>query len=158
MASSNSSSKSKNAGKGAAEEPEPPDGSLSSTTTASYDPTIYQRPHPNDRGGGGGGDGSKPSKKKGEGDKAQAQGKSTGKSKGALSLDFCGNCGAEGELRKCKQCGAVAYCGEACQRVSAMAGWRAGMRTPLGEPCEPRSAHGAHVLTLYPLCSRGPVA
>ena len=52
---SNNSGKSKNAGKGAAEEPEPePDGSLSSTTTASYDPTIYQRPHPDDRGGGDG--------------------------------------------------------------------------------------------------------
>ena len=49
-------------------------------------------------------------------------GKSTGKGMGAPSLDFCGNCGAEGELRKCKQCGAVAYCGEACQRVSAAAG------------------------------------
>ena len=104
---------------GAAEEPKPePGGSLSSTTTASYDPTIYQRPHPNDRGGGGG-DGSKPSKKKGEADKRKSKSKSTGK--GALSLDFCGNCGAEGDLRKCKQCGAVAYCGEACQRVSAAA-------------------------------------
>ena len=56
---------------------------------------------------------------KGEGDKDKS--KAEGKSKGALSLDFCGNCGAEGDLRKCKQCGAVAYCGEACQRVSAMA-------------------------------------
>ena len=44
--------------KGAAEEPEPePDDASSSTAAASYDPTIYQRPHPDDRGGGGGGGG-----------------------------------------------------------------------------------------------------
>ena len=64
-------------------------------------------------------------------DKDKRKSKSKGKS---LSLDFCGNCGAEGELRKCKQCGAVAYCGEACQRVSAMAcGWE--RRTRASAPC-----------------------
>ena len=45
-----------NKGKGAAEEPEPePDDASSTPGAASYDPTIYQRPHPDDRGGGGGG-------------------------------------------------------------------------------------------------------
>ena len=44
-----------NKGKGAAEEPEPePDDASSTPGAASYDPTIYQRPHPDDRGGGGG--------------------------------------------------------------------------------------------------------
>ena len=53
MDSSHSSTK--NDGKGAAEEPEPePDGSLSSSTAASYDPTVFQRPHPDDRGGADG--------------------------------------------------------------------------------------------------------
>ena len=43
-----------NTGKGAAEEPEPePDDASSSLAAASYDPSIYQRPHPDDRGGGG---------------------------------------------------------------------------------------------------------
>ena len=36
-----------NKGKGAAEEPEPePDDASSNPGAASYDPTIYQRPHP----------------------------------------------------------------------------------------------------------------
>jgi len=35
-----------------------------------------------------------------------------------VNLDRCGNCDAEGDLRACKQCGAKAYCGESCQRVS----------------------------------------
>ena len=122
----------KNDGKGAAEEPDSAsEGSLPSSTTASYDPTVFQRPHPDDRGGGGngkprktdGGEG-KPKTKDGEAN----DGKTKVKGKGGLSLDFCGNCGAEGELRKCKQCGAVAYCGEACQRVSAMAGAGDGAR------------------------------
>ena len=85
-----------------------------------YDPTVFQRPHPDDRGGGGNG---KPRKTDGgEGKPKTNDGKVKTKGKGGLSLDFCGNCGAEGELRKCKQCGVVAYCGEACQRVSAAAG------------------------------------
>ena len=122
MASSQSSAK--NDGKGAAEEPDSEsEGSLPSSTTTAYDPTVFQRPHPDDRGGGGngkprktdGGEG-KPKTKDGQAKDGKTKGK------GGLSLDFCGNCGAEGELRKCKQCGAVAYCGEACQRVSAMAG------------------------------------
>ena len=116
-------------GKGAAEEPEPgPDGSVpSSTTTASYDPTVFQRPHPDDRGGANDGKPRKGDPKKAAtsttpGNKDKDKDKSKGKGNDAPSLDFCGNCGAEGELRKCKQCGVVAYCGEACQRVSAMAG------------------------------------
>ena len=115
---------SKSESKGAAEEPQPdPDASPSSSTTASYDPTVFQRPHPDARGGAEG----KPRKEGGGAGKGHGNaqdGKSKTKGKRASSLDFCGNCGAEGELRKCKQCGAVAYCGEACQRVSAMAwGW-----------------------------------
>ena len=122
MASSQSSAK--NDGKGAAEEPDSEsEGSLPSSTTAAYDPTVFQRPHPDDRGGGGNG---KPRKTDGgEGKPKTKDGEATDgktKGKGGLSLDFCGNCGAEGELRKCKQCGVVAYCGEACQRVSAAAG------------------------------------
>ena len=123
MASTNNSA---STGRGAAEEPGPEPGdsvSSSSTTTTSYDPTVFQRPHPDDRGAGG-----KTRSGKGSGktdaleDNDKDNSKSKDKSKGGLSLDFCGNCGAEGELRKCKQCGVVAYCGEACQRVSAMAG------------------------------------
>ena len=44
-----------NKNKGAAEEPEPePDDASSTPGAASYDTTLYQRPHPDDRGGGGG--------------------------------------------------------------------------------------------------------
>ena len=46
----------KNDSKGAAEELEPdPEGSLPSSATTAYDPTVFQRPHPDDRGGGGNG-------------------------------------------------------------------------------------------------------
>ena len=106
---------------GAAEEPEPePDGSFSSTTTASYDPTVFQRPHPDDRGGA---DGRKPRK---GGGKAKAQGKTKdGKGK---AVGRCGNCDAEGAKMKCSQCGTEVYCDEKCQRVSgrvsARGGWR----------------------------------
>ena len=132
MASTNNSA---STGRGAAEEPEPEPGDSvsSSSTTTSYDPTVFQRPHPDDRGGGGNG---KPRKTDGgEGKPKTKDGEANdGKTKGGRSLDFCGNCGAEGELRKCKQCGAVAYCGEACQRVSAMAwGWE--RRTRASAPC-----------------------
>ena len=41
----------KNTGKGAAEEPAPEPDGASSAGAASYDPTIYQRPHPDERGG-----------------------------------------------------------------------------------------------------------
>ena len=128
MASSN---RSKSDGKGAAEEPQPePNNSLPSATTASYDPTVFQRPHPDDRGGA---DGSKP-RKKGGGDgagKAGAQskgevkgndrgkGKSNSKGKSAPSLDRCGWCDTEGASRTCSQCRSVVYCSPACQKVSA---------------------------------------
>ena len=52
MASSSNNSASASEGKGAAEEPEPEPDGASSTRAASYDPTLYQRPHPDDRGGG----------------------------------------------------------------------------------------------------------
>ena len=105
-------------GKGAAEEPEPDPPS----STASYDPTVFQRPHPDDRHG------SKPRKKGGGKDitKAAAQGKKAnsksndqGKGKGALSLDRCGWCDTEGASRTCSQCRSVVYCSPACQKVSA---------------------------------------
>ena len=138
------SSRSTSNEKGAAEEPAPEqDVSLSpscssSTTTASYDPTVFQRPHPDDRGGAD----AKPRKKDGGEGKPKTKAHGKAKGKGALSLDFCGNCGAEGALRKCKQCGAVAYCGEACQRVSAMAGWRGGIAHASGGAT--RATHTAH--------------
>ena len=73
------SSRSKSDGKGAAEEPQPElEGSLSSSSTASYDPTVFQRPHPDDRGGAS----SKPRKVK---SKDKAQGKSEG-GKGVLAV------------------------------------------------------------------------
>ena len=121
-------------GKGAAEEPERAQVA-SSAVAASYDPTVFQRPHPDDRGGA---DGCKPRKKDGGDGKPKTKDGKARDGKGALSLDRCGNCGMEGDLRKCKQCGAVAYCGEACQKVSAMAGWRAGVALRLG------GSHASH--------------
>ena len=114
------------AGKGAAEEPEPepqPDDASPSTAAASYDPADYQKPHPDDRGGGGKkGVATKPRglAKVAPADKARGEDTDgSAKAKSPLSLDHCGNCGVESdELRKCKQCGVVAYCGEACQKVS----------------------------------------
>ena len=121
------SSRSTSNEKGAAEEPEPePGGSLSSSssTTASYDPTVFQRPHPDDRGGADG-----TPRKKGDGkakSKAKAQGKS--KDRKGKAIGHCGNCDAEGAKMKCSQCGTEVYCDEKCQRVrsrvSARGGWR----------------------------------
>ena len=111
MASSN---RSKSDGKGAAEEPQPePNNSLPSSTTASYDPTVFQRPHPDDRGGADGtprkkGDGKVKSKAKAQGKTKDGKGKTAGR---------CGNCDAEGATMKCSQCGAEVYCDENCQRV-----------------------------------------
>ena len=114
------SSRSTSNEKGAAEEAGPEaDDSLSSTTTTSYDPTVFQRPHPADRGGGDG-----KARKEGGG-KAKAQGESSdketgknGKRKGALSLDRCGWCDTEGANKTCTQCRSVVYCSPACQKVS----------------------------------------
>ena len=114
-------SSAKNDGKGAAEEPDSEsEGSLPSSTTASYDPTVFQRPHPDDRGGGGngkprktdGGEG-KPKTKDGEAEDGKTKGK------GGLSLDRCGWCDTEGASRTCSQCRSVVYCSPACQKVSA---------------------------------------
>ena len=134
---------SSNAGKGAAEEPEPEPGpppSSSSTSTtvgaaaASYDPRAFQPPHPDDRSDGSGGGGpTKATKGKGKGKaKAKAKGDASAKDKGGVNLDRCGNCDAEGALRACKQCGAKAYCGESCQRVS---GVRVGLRPERSSCC-----------------------
>ena len=111
-----------------------------STEQPAHDPTEYQ-PHPDDRRGGGGG--SKPNKGKattkggaeGKGDakgkggakgKGSAEGnrkgggtktKTKGKGKNAPALPTrCSNCDEEAPLRRCLQCGVVAYCGEKCQR------------------------------------------
>ena len=110
---------------GAAEEPEPelgPQSSPSTTTTgaaaaATYDPRVYQPPHPDDRGDSGGGGGG-PTKATKGGAKGKGKGNAGVKDKDGVGLDRCGNCNAEGDLRACKQCGAKAYCGESCQRVS----------------------------------------
>ena len=110
---------SKSDGKGAAEEPEPPlDDAGPRSSAASYDPSVFQRPHPADRGGGDG-----KARKEGGG-KAKAQGESSdegknGKGKGALSLDRCGWCDTEGANKTCTQCRSVVYCSPACQKVSA---------------------------------------
>ena len=105
------SNRSANDGKGAAEEPEPePGDSLSSSTTASYDPTVFQRPHPDDRGGADG----KP-RKKGHG-KVKSKDKAQGKTKDGKgkTVGRCGNCDAEGAKMKCSQCGTEVYCDENC--------------------------------------------
>ena len=117
------SSRSKSDGKGAAEEPQPePNNSLSSSTTASYDPTVFQRPHPDDRGGADGtprkkGDGKVKSKTKAHGKTKDGEGETKGKFR--LSLDRCGWCDTEGASRTCSQCRSVVYCSPACQKVSA---------------------------------------
>ena len=103
-------------GKGAAEEPEPePDDASSSSTpaAASYDPTIYQRPHPDDRGGGGG-DGKK-------GAATKTCGKTKDKTKGKDDGSHrCANCDKPGAKNRCSRCGVEWYCDRNCQRVS---GW-----------------------------------
>ena len=115
------SSRSTNNEKGAAEEPRPePGGSLSSSRTPSYDPTVFQRPHPDDRGGADG-----TPRKKGDGKvKSKAQGKTKdGKGK---AVGRCGNCDAEGAKMKCSQCGTEVYCDEKCQRVRSRVSARGG--------------------------------
>ena len=39
--------------------------------------------------------------------------------KGKDVVARCSNCDRPGPVRRCTQCGVEAYCGEACQRVSA---------------------------------------
>ena len=114
---------SKSDGKGAAEEPEPePDDAGPPSSTASYDPSVFQRPHPADRGGGDGkprkGGGKAKAKAKGESSDKDTKGKPKGKGKGALSLDRCGWCDTEGANKTCTQCRSVVYCSPACQKVS----------------------------------------
>ena len=114
---------SKSDGKGAAEEPEPPpDDAGPPSSAASYDPSVFQRPHPADRGGGDGKarkEGGGKAKAQGESsDKANPKGKIKGKGKGALSLDRCGWCDTEGANKTCTQCRSVVYCSPACQKVS----------------------------------------
>ena len=105
-----------NKGKGAAEEPEPEPGDASSTRgAASYDPTIYQRPHPDDRGGGGDGGGKK-------GNAATKVTKAGGKTKGkgktkADGGHRCANCNKPGATKRCGRCGVEWYCDRQCQKV-----------------------------------------
>ena len=122
------SSRSTSNEKGAAEEPQPEaDGSHPSSTTASYDPTVFQRPHPDDRAGADGtprkkGDGKAKSKTKAQGKTKDGKGKAVGR---------CGNCDAEGAKMKCSQCGTEVYCDEKCQRVrSRVSAGGGGMAVP----------------------------
>ena len=121
------SSRSTSNEKGAAEEPEqePGDSPPSSTTTVSYDPTVFQRPHPDDRGGADGtprkkGDGKVKSKEQAQSKTKDGEGKTKGM--GGLSLDRCGWCDTEGASRTCSQCRSVVYCSPACQKVSRTKG------------------------------------
>ena len=105
-----------NKGKGAAEEPEPepePDDASTTPGAASYDPTIYQRPHPDDRGGGGG-DGKK-------GAATKAGGKTKDKDKTKDKKDDgghrCANCDKPGANSRCSRCGVEWYCDRNCQKV-----------------------------------------
>ena len=111
----------KNKGKGAAEEPEPePDDASSSSTpaAASYDSTIYQRPHPDDRGGGGGVDG-----KKGTAAATKAGGKTKDKAKSKDDGSHrCANCDKPGAKSRCGRCGVEWYCDRECQKVRGR--WR----------------------------------
>ena len=102
-------------GKGAAEE-------RLSPSTASYDPTVFQRPHPDDRGGADG-----TPRKKGGG-KVKSKDKAQGKSKDGKgkTVGRCGNCDAEGAKMKCSQCGTEVYCDEKCQRVRSRVSARGG--------------------------------
>ena len=102
---------------GAAEEPEPEPDDVSSSSTpaaASYDPTIYQRPHPGDRGGGGGGGGG--GKKGTAVTKAGGKTKEKGKGKDDGS-HRCANCDKPGAKSRCSRCGVEWYCDRNCQRV-----------------------------------------
>ena len=100
-----------NKSKGAAEEPESePDHASLSPAAASYDPTIYQRPHPDDRGGGDGKKGNAATK---------AGGKTKGKGKGKKDDrgHRCANCDKPGATKKCGRCGVEWYCDRNCQKV-----------------------------------------
>ena len=160
---------SKSDGKGAAEEPEPEpeDSSLSpSSTAASYDPTVFQRPHPDDRAAADGtprkkGDGKAKSKDKAQGKTKDGKGKAVGR---------CGNCDAEGAKMKCSQCGTEVYCDEKCQRVrgrvSARGGWRChgsyarrALTPSASSPPAPRRSTGGTAATrrrARPTCSPTP--
>ena len=101
---------------GAAEEPEPePDAASSTPAAASYDPTIYQRPHPDDRGGGGDG------KKKGGTTKPRGKTKAMATDKASKGTGDgthrCANCDKPGATKKCGRCGVEWYCDRNCQKV-----------------------------------------
>ena len=102
-----------NKGKGAAEEPEPDDAS-SAAGAASYDPSIYQRPHPDDRGGGDGKKKSGATKPRGK--SKEADPKDKGKTKDGGS-HRCANCDKPGAKSRCGRCGVEWYCDRNCQRV-----------------------------------------
>ena len=138
MASSHSSAK--NDGKGAAEEPDSEsegDDALPSSSTASYDPTVFQRPHPDDRGGADG-----TPRKKGDG-KVKSKDKAQGKTKDGKTkaVGRCGNCDAEGAKMKCSQCGTEVYCDEKCQRVRSRVSARGGGAMAVTPGALSRRAH-----------------
>ena len=142
MAHQPTASARKSESKGAAEETDPEtDDSLSSSTTASYDPTVFQRPHPDDRAGAEG----KPPKKGGGDGKAKSKAQGKSKDGKGRAVGRCGNCDAEGATRRCSQCGTVVYCDEKCQRVRSRvsAGW-------VAVPWQLRTTTRSHVLRIYP--------
>ena len=104
-----------NKNKGAAEEPEPePDGTSSTPGAASYDPSIYQRPHPDDRSSGS---------KKGNA-ATKAHGKTKVKGKKDDGSHRCANCDKPGATKRCGRCGVEGYCDHNCQKVSRGGGGR----------------------------------
>ena len=106
-----------NKGKGAAEEPEPePDDASSTPGAASYDPTIYQRPHPDDRGGGGDGKKGNAATKVTK-TKDKTKDKTKGKDKKDDGGHRCANCDKPGATKRCGRCGVEWYCDHNCQKV-----------------------------------------
>ena len=121
-----------NKNKGAAEEPEPePDDASSTLGAASYDPSIYQRPHPDDRGGG---DGKSAAATKPRGKAKAAAPKDKAKDKGGKGKDDgshrCANCDKPGATKKCGRCGVEWYCDRNCQKVGGRVTSAAQRRRP----------------------------
>ena len=87
----------------------------SAAAAASYDPTLYQRPHPDDRCGSGG-----DSKKGAAATKARGKTKDKANAKGKGRDDGdhrCANCDKPGATKKCGRCGVEWYCDRECQKV-----------------------------------------
>ena len=105
----------KNTGKGAAEVPEPePDDASSAAAAASYDPTLYQRPHPDDRGGDG--------KEGAAATKARDKTEDKSNDKKDDGGHRCANCDKPGATKRCGRCGVEWYCDHNCQKVGGGGG------------------------------------